>query len=1146
MASLAARICDHCRKQGIEVVLSGGACVSIYARNRYLSNDLDFVLLESVNRSRLRAAMRGLGFEPEGRHFRHPETPFLVEFLLPPLSVGGEPVREVRELKRGRSTLRLLSPTDCVKDRLASYYHWNDRPSLDQAILVCRAAAVDLAEVERWSSGEGMGEGFRAFERALQAGGSGVETMKNSRVTIYCAAAVALAVLAPLPFSAVRQASSGSQAAVVEAGDFRFQYDERGISALANPRDPFGATLMPSSGPRAGGGAPVLGLVLRYRLAGSGGDWTELSARGPMREASPDKGIVRYASGGAPAPLEVVETYRTDGRLLDWTVELASTGPKAVEVGDLGVSVPSVGPTGENPFQIFERGFLRHQFVSGHGSFFFFVRASGAPPFLLVTVLPGTKLEYTAGGGRGLAQFFVHSARTGGAETRGTWRQPHTALELAPAGRPGSQASYGFRMQWAASYEDLRGLLFREGLFDVRVVPGMTLPENLTARFSLHTKAEVDEVRPEFPAQTRVRSLPSPAPDHLLYEVSFEKLGENMLTIVHDGGRRTYLEFFVTEPIETLVKKRARFLVEKQQVKDPSKWWNGVYAPYDMEAKKIRTVEDPDIFLDRMVYVLTCDDPGLSKAPYLASKNVVFPDKKEVESLEYYLKNFVWGGLQRRDDERPYPYGVYGTPHWFINRDPARRKAYAESLNDGAKAAADLGKEHVWRSYDYPHVVMLYFHMYEIAKLYPGMSTYLDAAGYLERAWQTARAFYTYPYEIYPSYYETYKWGLYNELVVLDLIGTLEREGFPSQAAWLRAEWEKKTKYFVYDDPYPFRSEYAFDRTAFESSYALAKYGATRDMAPDRNLWYDIKLKKWHSHPLVRREDSRAFMDRQLASGLAVRGWLNPAYYTLGCDPGVSYMAAMGGWGVLDYALNFAPRPFDWLGLGYASYLSSWCLMNTGRPETNYGFWYPGPENDGASGWQFQSAKAGGAWMGSSYPGGVTVPRGPWRYDGEIDLGYGGALRMAAAIVARDPVFGWIAYGGAMKEGEKTLEVDPRDGLRRRFQVIIPDPSLPFPEDIQRLKIELGRDGFLAGGPIVLDKALGRIYFIVENRTADAHRTEVRLSFPVHARYELRREGVSVPLVATGSWDYPLRAELDVAGPRVKVELVLVDRKEQS
>ncbi|MBK9241720.1 MAG: hypothetical protein IPL75_16060 [Acidobacteria bacterium] len=61
------------------------------------------------------------------------------------------------------------------------------------------------------------------------------------------------------------------------------------------------------------------------------------------------------------------------------------------------------------------------------------------------------------------------------------------------------------------------------------------------------------------------------------------------------------------------------------------------------------------------------------------------------------------------------------------------------------------------------------------------MSTYLDAAGYLTRAWETARAFYTYPYEIYPSYYDTYKWGLYNELVVLDVIDALKAEGIPSR-----------------------------------------------------------------------------------------------------------------------------------------------------------------------------------------------------------------------------------------------------------------------------------------------------------------------------------------------------------------------------
>jgi hypothetical protein len=167
LARLAAVVCDRCRKEGIEVVLSGGACVSIYARNRYLSYDLDFVLLESIARKRLRTTMEALGFKPEGRHFRHPKTPFIVEFLLPPLSVGDEPVREIRELRRGKALLRLLSPTDCVKDRLAAYYHWNDRQSLDQAILVCRATDVDLVEVERWSIGEGRKDGFRSFKKAL-------------------------------------------------------------------------------------------------------------------------------------------------------------------------------------------------------------------------------------------------------------------------------------------------------------------------------------------------------------------------------------------------------------------------------------------------------------------------------------------------------------------------------------------------------------------------------------------------------------------------------------------------------------------------------------------------------------------------------------------------------------------------------------------------------------------------------------------------------------------------------------------------------------------------------------------------------------------------------------------------------------------
>ena len=112
--------------------------------------------------------------------------------------------------------------------------------------------------------------------------------------------------------------------------------------------------------------------------------------------------------------------------------------------------------------------------------------------------------------------------------------------------------------------------------------------------------------------------------------------------------------------------------------------------------------------------------------------------------------------------------------------------------------------------------------MYEIAKLYPSMTKYLDKDGYLDRAFGTAKAFFTVPMEIVKwSPYET---GTYNELVIPDLIDALKENGRKQQAEWLGSEWEKKVKHFIKDHPYLFGSEYPFDSTGFESTHAFAKY----------------------------------------------------------------------------------------------------------------------------------------------------------------------------------------------------------------------------------------------------------------------------------------------------------------------------------
>ena len=161
-------ISDYLRKNGIETVLSGGACVTIYTNNKYLSYDLDFVLPVYVNRKEIRGVLEKIEFYEEGRYFKHKDTQYFIDFLSPPLSVGEEPVKVISSIRKGSMVLKLLSPTDCVKDRLAAYYHWNDKPSLDQAILVCKDNKVELKEIERWSINEEMTSKFKIFKKMLE------------------------------------------------------------------------------------------------------------------------------------------------------------------------------------------------------------------------------------------------------------------------------------------------------------------------------------------------------------------------------------------------------------------------------------------------------------------------------------------------------------------------------------------------------------------------------------------------------------------------------------------------------------------------------------------------------------------------------------------------------------------------------------------------------------------------------------------------------------------------------------------------------------------------------------------------------------------------------------------------------------------
>lgn len=146
----------------VVAVLSGGGAAATYAPEAYQTQDLDFILQSA--RVKVDPILE-LGFRPRGRSgmYEHPDIPFTLEFPGGPLAVGDEVVREWMTLREADRQLNILTPTDCVRDRLAAAIHWKDEKSIEQALAVARRHSTDLSTIENWCRAEGGDAVFQSF-----------------------------------------------------------------------------------------------------------------------------------------------------------------------------------------------------------------------------------------------------------------------------------------------------------------------------------------------------------------------------------------------------------------------------------------------------------------------------------------------------------------------------------------------------------------------------------------------------------------------------------------------------------------------------------------------------------------------------------------------------------------------------------------------------------------------------------------------------------------------------------------------------------------------------------------------------------------------------------------------------------------------
>jgi hypothetical protein len=170
LQEVAAVVSEALEAAGIRAVLTGGGIATIHSRGDYMSEDLDFIVQSAPTRAQLDAALRPIGFVRRRDHYEHAISPFFLEFPRGPLSIGRDLAVQPERVSVGRRHLLGLSPTDSCRDRLAAFYFWNDRQSLDVAVRIALRSAVDLKLIRQWSEAEGHTTRFGEFDRLLTEG----------------------------------------------------------------------------------------------------------------------------------------------------------------------------------------------------------------------------------------------------------------------------------------------------------------------------------------------------------------------------------------------------------------------------------------------------------------------------------------------------------------------------------------------------------------------------------------------------------------------------------------------------------------------------------------------------------------------------------------------------------------------------------------------------------------------------------------------------------------------------------------------------------------------------------------------------------------------------------------------------------------
>lgn len=593
--------------------------------------------------------------------------------------------------------------------------------------------------------------------------------------------------------------------------------------------------------PRSEDGYHHLGDI-ELRVRSGGGAWKSYStavARTPVTALPAAPGVLAEAdlTPTLPTdfPLQVTRAWAVDEGKLVLRFTLTNKSAEPVEVGALGFSMVFNNVLNNrkldqahalcsfyDPYIGEDAGYLQVTRLSGHGPALVVV-PDGHTPFEAYSPILSRRRNqpndpFTDPTPRGVTfEGFYDWMVYSGAFAENEWKNaeqwnPPTVLTL----KPGETRTYGLRFLVADEIRDIERTLATNHRPVAVGIPGYVLPTDTDARLFLKYPKPVKSMAVEPAGAIKIQNDPQSS-GWSAYTLRGQTWGRARMTVTYADGLVQTIQYRIVKPESQAVADMGRFLTTRQWFDDPKDPFHRAPSvmTYDREANQI-------VMQDSRVWIAGLSDEG-GAGSWLAAmmKEFVEPDKQELDKLDRFVDQTLWGGIQFKD--APRQYGVRKSLFYY-QPDELPPGFYRSDLNwtswtSWNKAAS----EKVDRSFNYPHVAAAYWVMYRLARNHQNLVTSHPWRWYLEHAAQTSLAM----TQFAPGYA---RFGQMEGDIFLKILLDLKREGMTDLAGQLEGEMRDRADRWK-QEAYPFGSEMPWDSTGQEEVYAWTKYFGYRDKA---------------------------------------------------------------------------------------------------------------------------------------------------------------------------------------------------------------------------------------------------------------------------------------------------------------------------